>query len=128
MQYWIICLPREDIVHCMSIGRFGRNQKWIMGRVRKGDKLACIASRDWKIIGLGEITSEYYLDDSPCFLKEGLFPDRFDFEADILDKELDLIQVLDKLTFIKNLAYWAVHFRNGIVQISESDWTLISTQ
>jgi predicted RNA-binding protein len=130
MNYWIISLPRLDLEHCIKIGKFGRNQKWALGRVKSGDKVVCMVSKEWKMIAFGEATSDYYLDTEPCFLKEGLFPDRFDFRANKVseDKQVKLTDVIEKLSFIKDLAYWAVHFRNGIVQVAKEDWELIQKQ
>lgn len=131
MNHWLICLPREDLEHCMRIGTFGLKRKHILGHVIKGDPVVCCVGKgEWKIIGLGSATSDYYLDDKKCFLKEGDFPDRFDFKSEKLaaDQELDIKQIIDQLSFVKDLAYWAVFFRNGIVKMSKHDWELISKQ
>lgn len=131
MNYWLVCLPREDLEHCMRKGTFGLARKHILGKVLKGDAIVCCAGKgDWKIIGLGSTSSDYYVDDAKIFLKEGSFPDRFDFAAEILpnDQEIDVMSIIDQLSFVSNLAYWAVFFRNGIVQMSKRDWDLIVTQ
>lgn len=128
MNYWLLCLSREDLEHCMEVGTFGLARKHILGAVEKNDLVACCAGKgDWKIIALGSATSDYYIDDKRVFLKEGDFPDRFDFQAVKLpkDHELDVMSVIDKLSFVSNLAYWAVFFRNGIVRMSRQDWELI---
>jgi len=129
MHYWLICLPRADLEHCMRRGVFGLARKHILGDVRKGDKVVCCAGKgDWKITGFGSTTSDYYVGDEKVFLKEGFFPDRFDFNADKLPskQELDLMSVIDQLSFVKNPAYWAVFFRSGVVKISKEDWQLLS--
>jgi hypothetical protein len=128
MNYWLVCLPREDLEHCMRKGTFGLARKHILGSVSKDDAVACCAGKgDWKIIGLGSATSDYYVDDAKIFLKEGYFPDRFDFAADKLprEREVDLMSIIDDLSFVTNVAYWAVFFRNGIVKMSKQDWELI---
>ncbi len=115
----------------MQKGTFGLARKHILGSVSKGDAVVCCAGKgDWKIIGLGSTVTDYYLDDTKVFLKEGFFPDRFDFKADKLPKnqEIDIMSIIDQLSFVKNLAYWAVFFRNGIVRISKRDWELICEQ
>lgn len=68
-----------------------------------------------------------YFDDKQVFLSEGIFPDRFDFSAKKLhsDKEVDVMSIIDGLSFVTNLAYWAVYFRSGIVRMSKQDWELI---
>ena len=128
MRYWLISLPRQDLEHCMKIGTFGLNRKHILGNISIGDPIVCCAStKDWKILGTGAASSKYYMDNTSVFLKEGDFPDRFDFESTkklTRDLELDLMQVIDRLGFVKSLAHWAVYFRNGIVEISKGDWEL----
>jgi len=114
--------------HCIKKGTFGLARKQILGNVSKGDSVVCCAGKgDWKIIGLGVALSDYYMDDAKIFLKEGSFPDRFDFVAEKLpkEKEIDLMSIIDQLSFVTNLAYWAVFFRNGIVQMSKHDWDLV---
>lgn len=127
-NYWIIALPRDHMEHCIQIGKFGLNRKHVLGRVCDGDKVACYITKEHKIIALGEVTRSYYLDDSKVFKAEGVFPDRFNFSAKHLGAtgELDFMTVIDKMGFIKNLAYWSAYFRNGIVGISETDWNTIS--
>lgn len=115
--------------HCIRIGTFGLARKHILGDVKKGDLVVCCAGKgDWKLIGFGKAASDYYVDDKKVFLKEGYFPDRFDFEANKLAKneEIDLMSIIDRLTFVTNLAYWAVFFRNGIARISKNDWELMT--
>lgn len=128
MNYWLLCLPREDLEHCMKIGIFGLARKHTLGSVAKGDPIVCCAGKgDWRVIGHGSTTSDYYVDDRKVFLKEGHFVDRFDFSAQKLepDRELDIKQIVDKLSFVTNVAYWPVFFRNGIAKMSKPDWDLI---
>lgn len=125
MNYWILSLPRPDMETCVRVGTFGLTRKYILGRVQEGDKVACYVTKEYKIIALGEVTQGYYLDVEPLFKAEGTFPDRFDFKAEKLDPELDFMTLIDQMSFIKNLAYWSVYFRNGIVQISKDDWASI---
>lgn len=129
MRYWLICLPREDLEHCIKNGVFGLSRKNSLGNVREGDKIACCAGKgDWKVIGFGSATSDYYVGDEKVFLKEGFFPDRFDFKAEKLrsNQEIDLMSVIDQLSFVTNVGYWAVFFRNGIAQMSKEDWQLLT--
>lgn len=127
MNYWIIALPRADMENCIKVGAFGANRKGIVGYVESGDKVACYITKEYKIIALGEVTRSYYLDDEKIFLREGVFPDRFKFSAQQLKtgEELDFMTVVDKMSFIKNLAYWSAHFRNGILRMSENDWKVM---
>lgn len=131
MNYWMLCLPREDIEHCIKLGIFGLSRKHVLGQVKSGDGVVCCAGKgDWKIIAVGKVTSDYYLDDKKIFLKPGFFPDRIDFQAEVLPKvaELDIVAILDQLSFVTNIAYWAVFFRNGVVKMSEADWQLVNEE
>ena len=128
MNYWLLCIPREDMEQCMKVGTFGLSRKHILGNVVKDDMVVCCAAKgDWKVIGSGTAKSDYYVDIEKIFLAEGNFPDRFDFTSERLPKsqELDLMLIIDQLSFVKNLAYWPVFFRNGIVRLTKSDWVLI---
>jgi predicted RNA-binding protein len=126
MNYWLFCLPRADLEHCMKIGVFGLPRRNLISKVCEGDKIVCCAAKgEWKILGLGTATSDYYVDDENIFLKEGVFVDRIKFDIKPVSKEFDIISILDQLSFITNLAYWAVYFRNGIVKMNKSDWSLI---
>ncbi len=126
MNYWIICLPRLDMEHCIKQKVFGLGRKNLISSVMQGDKIACCAGKgDWKIIAIGESTSDYYVDDQDVFLKKGNYPDRFSFEATSLQKEFDIKTIMEDLSFVTNLAFWAVYFRNGIAKISEADWKMI---
>lgn len=130
MRYWLIALPREDMEHCIKKGVFGMSRKHVLGSVSIGDKIGCYITGERKIIALGEVTSEHYLDDSPMFLREGLFADRIDFKANLLGKsgEIDFMTVVDEMEFIKNVAYWSVYFSKSIVEITQRDWKLISSK
>lgn len=130
MNYWLLALPPEHMEHCVKIGTFGLNRKHIMGRVLKGDKVACYAHKERKIIALGEAKSDYYVDDKKIFAADGHFVDRFDFAAKRLPpgEEIDFMAVVDRMSFIKNIIYWSAYMRNGIIQISQDDWKTILSQ
>lgn len=129
MNYWLICLPRPDLEHCMKVGVFGLSRKHIIGNVRQGDKIVCCAGKgDWKIIGTGEVASDYYVDLEDVFLKPGVYPDRFRFRATKSKKEADLIQIIDELSFVTNPAFWAVYFRSGIAKLTKDDFDLINSK
>jgi predicted RNA-binding protein len=127
MNYWLLCLPRADLEHCVKVGTFGLSRKYMIENVQSGDKLVCCASKgDWRLIAVGEATSNHYVGSKKIFLKDGDFPDRFDFKASLCKPEADIMTIIDQLSFVTNLAYWAVYFRNGISKLTESDWHLIS--
>jgi len=126
MRYWLLSLPREDMEHCIKKGVFGLRRKHTISNVREGDKIGCYVTKEYKVIALGEATSDYYMDDEKVFRTEGHFIDRFNFKAPKLAPELNFMDIIDQLSFIKNLAYWSVYLRNGIVEMSAKDWELMS--
>jgi predicted RNA-binding protein len=128
MQYWLIALPRADMEHCIKVGTYGVNRKQTIGNVQKGDKIACYVTKESKIVALGEATSSYYMDTKKIFKADGVFPDRFDFQAIPLGKEneIDFKTMVDDLQFITSKLYWTVYLRNGISKISRGDWELIN--
>lgn len=130
MNYWMIALPREDMEHCVKIGAFGMNRKQGIGKVRADDKVACYVTKESRIIAIGEVTASYYMDTKKIFKAEGLFPDRFNFKADLLgaQREIDFKTLVDDLQFITNKFYWTVYLRSGIAQIPEHDWNLVQSK
>jgi predicted RNA-binding protein len=137
MKYWMIALPRNRMEYCIKVGIFGLNRKYILGNVQEGDAIACYVTKDRKVIGFGEVTKGYYLDASQVFSDEkifgesnNLYPDRFEFECVQLSvkDEVEFMPVIDKMSFIKNLAFWSVHFSSGITEISKSDWEVLQKQ
>jgi len=129
MNYWLIALPREDMSHCIKIGVFGATRRIGIGKAKKGDKLVCYVTKECKIIGVGEITSDYYMSDDPIFRSQGVFPDRFNFKATLIDKrkEIDIRSIIDDLSFVTNKSYWSVFFRLSNRQIPEQDYKLIES-
>ena len=122
-----MALPRDAMLHCIKIGTFGRSQKHVLPSVEAGDKIACYVTGEKKIIALGEATEPYFYDESKIFASgNSAYPHRIRFQANRLNEEIDLVQYLDRLSFITNLAYWSVYFRLGFKEISQADWKLIT--
>lgn len=130
VNYWIIALPREDMEQCIKVGTFGLNRKYLLGKVEKGDKVVCYATKENRIIGIGEVTKPYYMDNKKIFKADGLFPDRIDFNAKSLssNEEIDIKSLVDDLIFITNKVYWTVFFKGAIKQIPKKDWDLINSK
>lgn len=127
MNYWIVCLPREDMDHCIRVGTFGRNGRHIISNVQAGDGVACVVSKEkpWKLVGIGVVSESYYVDDTKVFKKDGLFPDRFDFKVERANIEYDFDKVVGHLGAVTHPEYWPVYFKNGMVKISQTDWELL---
>lgn len=127
MSYWIVSLPREDMENCIRIGTFGLGRKHSISRVKAGDRVICCSTKEWKILGVGDVTSDYYVDTTPIFLKPGAFPDRFDFKGEVIHaaKQADFKDLLPVLKCVKKLDAWPVYFRNGITEIGEEDWVTV---
>lgn len=130
MNHWILSLPREDMKHCIKIGVFGLNRNYRLGQVLVGDKVICCASKEWSVIGFGEVTEPYYVDDTFIFKKSELFHNRIGFRADLLPKarEVNLRETVAELSIVKDPRNWGMHFRNGITWISDKDWELLQTR
>lgn len=126
---WLVCLPREDMEHCVKVGVFGLKRKNVISQVQSGDRVACIVTRekDWKLIALGETVSDYYLDDSSIFLQPGSFVDRFKFKATKLKPEISFADLISKMDFIKKPEYYSAYFKNGIVKLTDKEWSVIAT-
>ncbi|MBA3858307.1 MAG: hypothetical protein C0507_15490 [Cyanobacteria bacterium PR.3.49] len=126
MSYWIICLPREDMLHCIDIGVFGLRRPQAISHVKEGDKVVCVVTREktWKVIAIGEATSDYYVDDEDVFKQPGMFIDRFKFKIQRLKPELSFPDFINKLSCITKPQYWTVYFKNGIAKLSKEDWVL----
>ncbi len=128
MNYWLIAYPREDMEHCIKIGTFGLGRKWILGHVKEGDGIVCVATKgDWKVIALGVATSDYYVDASQIFKKNGVFPDRFNLKASpLLENEFDLKQIMADLSFVTKIEYWPVYFKSSVAKLDVHDWKLLT--
>lgn len=127
MNYWLLCLPRVDMIHCINTGVFGATKKGSLDSAKKGDKLICYVTKDCKFIASGELTSDYYMSDEIVFLSEGVYPDRFNFKATQvpIHKEVDAKNIVNDLEFITNKLYWSVFFRLSNRKINKKDYDLI---
>lgn len=127
MNYWLISLPRVDMMHCINKGVFGARHKGLLSAAKKGDKVVCYVTKDCKIIALGELTSDYYTGSTQIFLADGSFPARFNFVASKLpsDNEIDIRSMVDDLSFITNKLSWSVFFRLSNRRLPKSDYELI---
>lgn len=106
-------------------------RKNYLDRMKQGDKLILFATKEAKILGFGEVTKEYYLDDAPVFLdKHDIFPDRIGFKSKKIEKaeEIDFKPLVWDLTFIKNPTYWGAHFVSGLCQIPEKDYEMLASK
>lgn len=129
LNYWIVALPREDMEHCISVGTIGLNSKQSMGSIEPGDQIVCCATKEkpWKILGLGEATSSFYVDDKPIFKKSGGFWYRFDFKILAKQLEADFQVLVEDFSFVTNPAYWPVYFKGSIKRITKDDWAMIKS-
>ncbi len=124
-NYWIIALPRADMVHCVSIGKFGKNISRIISSVREGDKVVCYLTKEAKIIGLGTVNKGYYTSKLKAFLADGEYSHRFNFDAEILKSEIDFRTLVKQLRLTKDSQSWGPVLRLGIARLAEDDWNVI---
>lgn len=128
MSNWIVCLPREDISHCLKISIFGLSRSHTISKVRDGDNVAFVVTKEkpWKLVALGKATGDYYVDDSQVFKKTGTFPDRFRFNAQGFQTEPDFQSLVPELDVVTQPQYWPVYFKMGILEVSDADWHKLS--
>ena len=124
MSFWLICLPREDIERCVSIGTIGLGRPQGISKVRQGDGVVCLITKEkpWKVLAIGSATSDYYVDEKPVFRKQGTFIDRFDFTAETLNPEPSFAELIDRLNFLRKKESWPAYFKSGIVRLTDADW------
>ena len=126
MNYWLLCLPRPDLEHCIKIGIFGLPRKNTIQGVKQGDQVLCCAARgDWKILAKGEATGDYFIDIEKIFLSDDIYPDRFEFTAAKFPHEIDLKKFINNLNCVTKPAYWPLFFRSGITRLTLADYNLI---
>lgn len=127
MNYWMLCLPRPDMEHCIKIGSYGLKRALVINNVKADDKLVLYVSRECKVIALGTVTKGFYRSSRPVFRAAGNFDFRFDFQSIKTDPELDFKTLLDKLPLTKDSRNWGGRLRMGIANISSADWSIIDT-
>jgi hypothetical protein len=129
VNYWLVCLPREDLLHCIDIGVFGLGRRQTISNVHKGDLVGFLVTKEkpWKLVSVGRATSDYYVDDKNVFKKPGSFVDRFNFTATLLNPEVPFSEIIGKLSFISKPEYWPAYFKTGIVKLSAADWDAIES-
>lgn len=127
MQSWLFSLPRADMLHCIKKGVFGAARRGVLGKAQKGDKVLFYVTKECKVIGHGELTSNYFFDDSPIFIAEGVFPDRVKFGGKVVSSsaEIDVRTIVNDLSFVSNKAYWSVFFRFSNCLIPQHDYELV---
>lgn len=128
MKYWLIVLPRERLELCIKLGIFGLTRKFLLGQMQVGDPIACYVTKEKKIAALGAVTGPYFVDDKDVFKDPKLYVDRINFQASWLDEEIDFMDILAEMKFIKNPVYWTAHLNGGVAEIKKSDWEVICSQ
>jgi len=114
-----------------DISGFRSRQELIAKRIKEGDKLICYITKLSRFIGILEVKSEYYIDNTPIFHKsQDPFIVRFKVKTTIwLPKELAIPikepNIWTNLTFTKehniNSTSWTGKIRNSLNQLAESD-------
>lgn len=49
MNYWMVCLPRADMEHCIRIGIFGRGSARTISEVKEGDLVVCVVTKEKRL-------------------------------------------------------------------------------
>lgn len=114
-----------------DVSGFRIRQQSAASRIKIGDKLICYMTKLSRWIGLLEVTSKSYIDDTPIFYPENdPFVVRFKVKPLVwLEKEKAIpiheAEVWDSLSFTrgqdKNSSRWTGKIRSSLVTISDSD-------
>ncbi|OOG61767.1 hypothetical protein B0E46_14555 [Rhodanobacter sp. B04] len=127
-RFWIICAPRDHVMQSVKGGfcQLTHGRTKVLQRMSPGDWIACYsdhASSESNLpcqcfTAIGKVAErEVYhraLDEQRC-------PFRRDVHYSPVN-EVDIRLLLSKLSFIKNKTYWALPFRRGYLEVSESDF------
>lgn len=118
-----------------DVSGFRKKQENIAKKIHAGDKLICYMTKLGRWIGVLEVVSNYYEDDSPIFYEENdPFTIRFKIRPIIwLTKELAIpireARIWDQLSFTKNIPKnspkWTAKFRSSLNVIDEEDGTFL---
>lgn len=114
-----------------AVSGFRLRQEGIAATIRPGDKLICYMTKLSRWIGILEVTSTYFLDDTPIFLPTAdPFQVRFHVKPSIWLTPENSIPIQDSiswdhLSFTKNSARnsssWAGMLRNSLRKLSDED-------
>ncbi|MDD3014369.1 MAG: EVE domain-containing protein [Candidatus Gastranaerophilales bacterium] len=123
---WIIVANRENMSRVAMYGVFGLNRCYILPKVRVGDYLVAYIKKEVSFSGIGQVTKEYYLDDTPIF-DGGLFPDRIGVSLQLLPAKnsINAWKVVDELEFSKGKMGWQGSLVGGIRKIPVEDFKII---
>lgn len=115
----------------MSISGFREGQKGIAASVKPGDKLICYVTKLSRWFGVLEVTSDYYIDDTPVYSeKEDPFIVRFKVKPIVwlpYNKALPVDEDLswNNLSFTKNLPKkslsWTSMVRGSLRKLDDKD-------
>jgi len=131
MEYWLYVLRKENydisLSNKFSFIGFPQRRLRSIKEMNVGDKVILyIASGKSKIAGIIEIKSDYY--ESYDFVWDDTFPIRLKTKPLIIlknDKFIDVRELIDRLSFVRNKKAWRNYFMQSIKKIDFKDYKLI---
>lgn len=129
-KYWLSLFTgttwEEFLNHGAKTMGFKETKKNSVSKISKGDYLICYVSGISRIIGILEVTSEPYFDESPIW-KMATFPERVDVKL-VYKLEpkasIPIIDMKEELSLFKNLKnpkLWAGFFLSAPRQFDDKD-------
>ena len=133
-KYFIGVVSREHVLYGVKegIAQIGHGKKQGLARMKKGDwliyyspKVALDSSEKLQAFtALGQISDDtpYQVEMSPTFkpFRRKVIYEKY--------KEVSIVPLIEKLSFIKNKKSWGYVFRYGLVEIPKEDFDVIKNQ
>ncbi len=131
-RYWIAVVSREHVMKGAEGGfaQAGHGKSAPLKKMKKDDWLIYYSSKismnsedkcqGFTAIGIVKEDKIYKVE-----MSEDFVPNRRDVDYK-KSKEVSIIPLIDKLSFIKDKKHWGYYFRFGILEITEGDFRLIS--
>ena len=113
-----------------DISAFRESRKKIASRIHPGDYLVCYLTGISRLVGILEIASETYYDETPLY-EDDVFPVRFKvkvlYKLD-LKTAIPILSLKDKLSILQNLKSphsWTGYFRGSPAKLNQKDAEVI---
>jgi len=126
---WLLVANKDNWLRCQEAGLWGLEQKrGQISQARIGDRIVAYISGEAIIAGIGEITSEGFVDRSSVW-KDRVYPYRWRIRI-----ELDFANAIDIRQLVQNLSAFtvkdrfSVHLRAGVLRLGPEDFELIATR
>ncbi len=131
-RYWIAVVSRDHVLKGVAGGfaQAGHGKSAPLKKMKKGDWLIYYSPKislngDEKcqcFTAIGTVKDERIYE---VEMYKDFIPNRRDIDYK-KSKEISILPLIEKLTFIQDKKHWGYRFRFGILEISENDFKIIS--